>query len=214
MNFREIVKNQFQALRNVFIFLQIPAVMTLLLVVFLKVRFDISTGDLLRDSNAVSELPPYVGMVSNLGILSWCAAATVCLFTAWAGWKKGINVESFLLYSGIVSAILMFDDLFMFHDEFFPETLHFPEELVLLVYGSFALVTFYRHRHIILSSNYLILLTSLMLFGVSLVVDQFFKEIPGEKLIEDGAKFTGILTWFGYYAILSYETMKKKIAAT
>ncbi len=213
MNIKSVINKQFTGLRNTFIFFQLPAGLILLFVVFLKIAFDVSTGDLLRDANAVSHRPPYVGMVSNLGILAWCATACICLFTAFLSHPKGINVESFLLYSGILSAILMFDDLFQFHDEAFPEYLNLSEELVLLSYGLFALIIFYRHKDIILSTNYLILLTCLALFFISIVVDQFFKEIPAEKLIEDGAKFTGILTWLGYYLQISYETLKKKITA-
>ncbi len=213
MDIKSVINRQFTSLRNIFIFFQLPAGLILLFVVFLKIVFDVSTGDLLRDANAVSHRPPYVGMVSNLGILAWCATACICLFTAFLSRPKGTNVESFLLYSGILSAILMFDDLFQFHDEAFPEYLNLSEELVLLSYGLFALIIFYRHKDVILSTNYLILLTCLALFFISIVVDQFFKEIPAEKLIEDGAKFTGILTWLGYYLQISYETLKKKIIA-
>ncbi|MBI5965597.1 MAG: hypothetical protein HY863_19130 [Chloroflexi bacterium] len=211
MNIKSEISRQIRVLQNTFICLQIPAGLILLFVLFLKLRFDIDTGDLTRDSNSVAHQPIYIGLVSNLGILFWCASATISLFTGWAGRSKGASsVESFLIYSGILSSALLLDDLLQLHEDFFPNVLRVPEELVLVFYGVLAIAIFYRYRKIILTTNYLILLTGVMLFGLSIVVDILLPEFPGESLIEDGAKFTGILTWFGYYASLGYETIKQK----
>jgi len=84
---------------------------------------------------------------------------------------------------------------------------------VLVFYGTLAIAIFYRYRKIILTTNYLILLTCALFFGLSIAIDIFFPELPGESLIEDGAKFTGVLTWFGYYASIGYETIKQKRVA-
>ena len=214
MNINSEVSRQLKTLRNVFVFLQIPAGLILLLVLFLKIKFDIDTSNLTQDSNSVAGQPFYIGLVSNLGILFWCASATVCLFTGWTGKSRGISVESFLVSSGILSIVLLLDDLLQLHEGFFQNDLHIPEELVIAIYGFFTLTIFFQHRKIILTTNYLILLTCMMLFGLSLVVDLFLPEMPGENLVEDGAKFVSILTWFGYYASLSYDTIKKKISIT
>ncbi len=214
MNIKSEISRQYQVLQNVFIYLQIPAFLILLFVLFLKLKFDIDTGNFTRDSNGVAHQPIYIGLVSNLGILFWCASATISLFTGWAGRKKGSSsIESFLVYSGILSSILLLDDLLQLHEEFFPNVLRVPEELVLVFYGVLAIAIFYRYRKIILTTNYLILLTCALFFGLSIAIDVFFPELPGESLIEDGAKFTGVLTWFGYYASLGYETIKQKRVA-
>lgn len=214
MNIRSEISRQFQSLRNVFIFLQIPAGMILLLLLFLKLKFDIDTEELTRDVNALAGLPPYAGMVSNLGVLFWCASATLCLFTGLIGKRKGLSIESFLFYSGILSAVLMLDDLFLLHEEIFPENLHIPEKLVFAIYGILAFTIFFLHRKIVFSTNYLILLTCTMFLGLSVFVDVFFNNFRGEDLVEDGAKIIGIMTWFGYYATLGYETIKQKISVT
>lgn len=186
----------------------------MLLVLFLKLRFDIDTGNLTRDVNALAKLPIYTGLVSNLGILFWCASATISLFAGWFGKNKGtISIEAFLVYSGMLSVVLLIDDLLQLHEVFFPEQLQVPEMVVFAIYGIFTIMLFFHYRKIILTTNYLILLTCLLLFGLSLIVDLFLDGFPGENLLEDGAKFIGILTWFGYYASLSYETVKKKISA-
>jgi hypothetical protein len=94
MNIKSEISRQSQSLQ---------AELPLLLAVFLKLKFQISTGGIPGNSNAVSELPPHMGMVSNLGILFWCSTAVVCLFTASTDMNKNISVESFLFYSGILT---------------------------------------------------------------------------------------------------------------
>lgn len=214
MNIKSEISRQFHALRNVLIFLQIPAGLILLLVLFLKLKFDIDTSDLTQDPNSVAGQPFYVGLLSNLGVIFWGASATISIFAGLIGKSKAPSAESFLIHSGSLSALLLLDDLLQLHEEFFQYDLHVPEELVLGIYSALAVMIMFRHRKFILPSNYLILLASLMFFGFSLSVDTFLEDIPGENLLEDGSKFIGILTWFGYYASLGYETIRQKISST
>lgn len=213
MNVKSEITRQFHSLRNVLIFLQMPAGLILLLVLFLKLRFDIDTSDLTQDPNSVAGQPFYVGLLSNLGVIFWGMSAAISIFAGLIGKSKAPSVESFLIYSGCFSALLLLDDLLQLHEGFFQYDLRFPEELVLGIYSAIAVMIIFRHRKFILPSNYLILLASLMLFGFSLSIDTFFEDIPGENLLEDGSKFIGIITWFGYYTSLGYETIKKKISA-
>jgi len=212
MNIKSEVSRQFHSLRNVLIFLQIPAGLILLMVLFLKLRFDIDTSDLTQDPNSVAGQPFYVGLLSNLGVIFWGTSATISIFTGLIGKSKSPSVASFLIYSGILSTLLLLDDLLQLHEEVFQYGLHVPEELVLAVYGLLAAGIFFSHRKVIPASNYLILLASLVLFGFSLSMDTFLEDIPGENLLEDGSKFIGIVTWFGYYTSLGYESIKEKIS--
>ena len=215
MNFKTEFSRQFHSLRNVLLFLQIPAGMIMLLVLFLKLKYDIDTGNLTRDANAVAEQPLYIGLVSNLGILFWCASAAICFFSGWIGNKRGgASIESFLVYSGVLSVILLFDDLLQLHEDFFPEELHIPEEWILLLYTSLAIAVFFQYRAIIPSTNYLILLSCTILFGLSIAIDLFDPGIRGGGFLEDSAKFLGVLTWFGYYTSVGYECLSQKISST
>ena len=69
--------------------------------------------------------------------------------------------------------------------------------------GLFYTVRFYR---VILDTEYLLLLLALFLLGISasldVVWDQHIISIPSriEFLVEDGAKFTGIVSWLVYSA--------------
>ncbi|MBI5943336.1 MAG: hypothetical protein HY864_03130 [Chloroflexi bacterium] len=214
MNIKSEISRQFHSLRNVLIFLQIPAGLIMLLVLFLKLRFDIDTSDLTQDPNSVAGQPFYIGLISNLGVIFWGASAAVSIFAGLIGKSKAPSAASFLIYSGIFSALLLLDDLLQLHEGFFQYDLHIPEELVLALYSAIAILIYFRHRKFILPSQYFILLSSLMFFGFSLSVDTFLDDIPGENLLEDGSKFIGILTWFGYYTSLGYETIRQKISST
>ncbi|MDZ7808031.1 MAG: hypothetical protein U5K71_13075 [Gracilimonas sp.] len=78
---------------------------------------------------------PFVGVVSNLGALLWCTAATVCIFSylilrnQLSGKKS-----SFLLWSGLLTAMLLFDDLFMFHDYLAIAHLNIEQKTVYSIY--------------------------------------------------------------------------------
>ena len=50
-------------------------------------------------------------------------------------------------------------------------------------------------------------------FGISILVDVFHPDFPGESLVEDGAKFAGVVTWFGYYTSVSFDNLKKKLTS-
>lgn len=214
MNIKLELSRQWQWIKPITTFLLIPTFLILLLVLYLKLKFDIDTGFLTRDSNAVAHQPIYIGFVSNLGILFWCASAAITIFaSSLEKNKKNIGIESFLLYSGALSLILLFDDLFQLHEEVFPNNFNIPEIAVLAVYGSFAALVFYRFRTIIPSTNFLILLICVGFFGISILVDVFHPEFPGESLVEDGAKFAGVVTWFGYYTSVSFDSIKKKLSA-
>lgn len=65
----------------------------------------------------VNDTNPLVSFLSNLGALLWCASCTICFFTAYSIQSKYRKKDfDFLLYSGIFSLILLFDDFFMVHD--------------------------------------------------------------------------------------------------
>jgi hypothetical protein len=81
-----------------------------------------------RDIAAIAKIHPLSGFLSNLGILLWCAAASICSFAAMTLRKiKPRDIFWFLLSSAVLSAYLMFDDLFQFHEELAPTYLGLNE---------------------------------------------------------------------------------------
>ena len=71
-----------------------------------------SIVDLTRDPTSALGGPPYIGFLSQLGVLLWTASASVCLFSAYV-LSKGrdpLQLKSFLLWSGILTVFLTLDD--------------------------------------------------------------------------------------------------------
>ncbi len=179
----------------------IPGVALLVFVVVCKVFFDIPIRWFTRDPILLLKGEnPFIGMLSNLGVLLWCVAMAIAIFTARIAeraWGRGED-SRFLFWGGSLSALLMLDDLFQLHEVVFPVYFGAPEVLVYGVYGVLAMTYFIRFRATIAGTAYTVPLLALGFFAVSVGTD-FLPDIPGQTLVEDGAKFIGITLWVSYY---------------
>jgi len=183
----------------------VPTALFLIGVLLLAKSTGRGVGLFTRDPTAVLKGPFYAGFVSQLGVLVWCAAATSCLFASsitrredvGAGWRP------FLRYAGILTAALLVDDLFLFHEEVFPRRLGIPEVAVLGAYGIATLYFLVRFRREILASEYPLLAASFGFFAVSIAVDS----VDIERLrywIEDGFKIFGLVSWMVFFVRTSH----------
>ena len=149
---------------------------------------------------AIANVHPLTGVVSNVGILLWCATAAICLFSSSLLRQQGARPEAgFLLWAGLMTTGLLLDDFFMFHEYLAPVHFHLNEKLVHASYFCVTAVYLLRHRHLILETNYRLLAAALVLFAGSMLVDV----ADGEgwwRLVEDGCKILGISSWLGYHA--------------
>lgn len=182
----------------------IPPVAILILVVVASLLTGISIGDFTRDPSDTADVSPFIGFVSSIGILFWCATVTICLFTWRFFVHQGIEQEknSFFLFWGLFTALLMFDDLFLLHEEIIPTYL-MEQDYVIVSYGVLlAGGTFYFRRQI-LTTEYIILLLAMVTFGLSIVIDKFhdlLDALIGTYIIfEDGFKLMGIFYWLVYF---------------
>lgn len=168
------------------------------------------------DPAASMDFHSFYGYISHIGILFWCAAATVCILSAAVLHLRKDQLETvrFLSCFGALTAVLMFDDLFMLHESIVPWYLHIPEKAVLAFYGAFAVYCLVRFRHVILSNDARYLVLSFAGFGVSVAIDQLSERIylPGEYLFEDGAKFIGIASWLVYFVNFSFSKIMAVMA--
>lgn len=157
-----------------------------------------------RDPLAVTDGQPYFGLFSNIGILFWCAAAVICLF-AWFVTQHASQsaMRNFLLCSGTLTLLLLLDDLFMLHENVFPEILGIRQRYVLLTYLLLTFAWLVRFRKTILAGRCIsLLLVALAFFATSLAADVFSLYTDDEHwlhLWEDGAKLIGIVAWFNYF---------------
>jgi hypothetical protein len=200
---------------------QLPGLLPLICWVYLPVLMGLTalvviylvTGIPLRlffiDPVAEFNSPMYIGFVSNLGVLLWCAAASICLFSGWLTFanKGQRRLAWFLIGSGLLSAMLMFDDLYLLHEEVIEDHLFIPQVYVFALYGFFLVSLLIRFRSEILDSDFVLLLAAFGFFAISVGVDLFvtpedftiFGGFPGRYIIEDGFKLLGITSWSLYF---------------
>jgi hypothetical protein len=162
-----------------------------------------------RDPAQVMVYPVYIGLVSNIGVLFWSAAAAISMFTGFVMRivKKDIESGEFFFLAGLLSSVFLVDDFFMIHDIVFPDYLGINDHFIYLIYFLILLVIFLRHRSFLLKrSPYSILITSFALMGVSAVIDMEF--LPGGIDVEDAFKIFGIVAYSTYMVSTSFSVFQ------
>jgi hypothetical protein len=174
---------------------------------------DVTPRMLMQDATTVLGGPFYIGSVSLLGVLLWSAATAVCLFGGIALVPDG-EWRRLLVWSGLLTALLTFDDAFLFHDEILPIHAGIPGEVFAVVYVVGMLALIVRFRSVIATSNWLLLAVALGLFGVSAVVDvlssRLSEIVPSAvvTLAEDGPKLLGVGTWLAYFVSAARQAVE------
>jgi hypothetical protein len=176
-----------------------------------------SSSVLTGDPLVIAKGKFYYGAVSSLGSMGWMATCTICLTTYFllsdSGDKK---TRSFFLFSGLFTLFLLVDDLFMLHDDFFPNYLGVSQNIILALYPILTVFLLINYRSRIAGSSYNRLFIALGFLGLSVVIDTIF---PGlnrlDFALEDGFKFLGIVGWAIYFfdtafTVLDYEVKRPK----
>ena len=188
----------------------IPAIVLLAVLAFITTRFDITVSMLTRDPLAIVDAPPYLGFVSNLGIIFWSAASAVCLFTVSLLGGRGApgDVRAFVLLGGLITLLLLVDDLFMLHEYFYPR-LGIREKPAFAAYGMLVLGYLIGFRRKIGDTRFVYLFCALGLFALSLVIDRLPETLlPMHHLFEDGSKFLGIVCWLSYQVSVCLQCLE------
>ncbi|MEM6255315.1 MAG: hypothetical protein AAF821_20570 [Cyanobacteria bacterium P01_D01_bin.156] len=193
--------------------------MVLLISLFQRVPVDKLTGDV----TAIAEIPIYSGLLTQIGIFFWIAAAAICLFSATIILPKNhlnsLKIRRFLLISAIITLFLGLDDAFLFHEAVFP-SLGISENIVYLSYAGFFLFYLGKFWSIICKTDYRIMVLALIFFSISILLDivhllspiAFLFEEPIFSFLEDAAKFTGIVSWFTYFFHVGQWSIKHSVA--
>ncbi|HKO87184.1 MAG TPA: hypothetical protein VJU83_01555 [Burkholderiales bacterium] len=195
----------------------IPAAIVLGLALLAGQSQAIPIADLFRDTASVGKLPPLTGLVSNLGILLWCVAGTVSL-VAWAmfRWAGDQGWARFFLASGLLSFLLMSDDLLQIHERLAFAYFGIREKHVLMLLAAAAGTYLLVYRKRILTTNYGMLVVALILMSIAVVVDRLFPHEDANSLFllyEDGPKFLGIAGWCAYYCRTAVVSIQKLVTA-
>lgn len=152
------------------------------------------------DPAMITHTPLHIGILSNIGVMLWAAAAA-CAFLGAALQSKDPQKSRFLFFSGLFSAFLGADDLLSIHEHLLPHTLHIPEALG--VFGYVLLFGFFIYifiRLILKETDYTLLAVSLLFFGLSIVTRIVPLNVNGQAaFVKDSLKFLGIVYWLVYF---------------
>lgn len=193
--------------------LYVPAVAIVGVVAAVAKIAGIPSGLMTRDPTAILNGHPFIGVLSNLGALLWAGAASVCFFGGLAVRRQGGATESrFLLSSCVFISLLLFDDMFRFHDSLAEELLGLPEEMVFGTLGLVAAAYVVAFRRTILNSECVFLGLGCAFFALSIAVDLqllgFIVLIP--DFFDDAAKFLGIFSWCAYFFRFSLRQLSQE----
>jgi hypothetical protein len=202
-------RGQLHALAPVVLLLH-GGTLAILLLAALQTR--IPTAFLVRDPAQLAKYPVYVGLLSNVGVLLWCACAAIYLYSATLAGQR--EVARFFLGAGLVTAMLGLDDFFILHEEVLPATLGVAEEAVLAAYGLAMLAFLGRFARLILRTEFLLLGLTFGFMGGSIVLDGGVFNQGLNYLLDDGLKLLGIVGWLAYYVRTARQFIKPVALAT
>lgn len=191
--------------------ISLPAIATLVAMVVVIVLYQVPIPSLTRDISAIADVHPFSGVLSNLGILLWCVAGSTSAFAAMilrSAEPRGNYL--FLLSSAFLSAYLMLDDFFLFHEDLAGRYLGLNEKVVFVLLAVAVLSYLVSFRKVILQTNVTIFVLALVFLSLSVVVDAIIDPwllwLGHWKIfIEDGAKWLGIVFWCSYYVETSFQ---------
>ena len=184
----------------------LPSAILYLAILYISNFYNIKLNLVVRDLAQTCGYPIGVGMISNIGILLWGAAASICLFTACS---ESINTESsrLLLLGGIFSSLLCIDDFFLLHDRYIgPDFLN-------VTYLSISIFLLVRFQRILKNIGLFNLIISILFLGLSIFFDGVIQQVFNQsyeltQLIEEGFKFIGITCWLNFWCKASSYALK------
>jgi hypothetical protein len=205
---------------NVLALAVMPGLVVVILVALARAVGDVPMYYLTRDIATLAGIHPFFGVMSNLGLMLWAAAAAVSLLTVLILMKSGEGLSKFFLASGALSLWLLFDDAFLFHEELAPKHMGLETEFVLVGLGVAVLAWLAAFRRQILAAGPFFLVLSLGMFGLSLGVDFAADFFPAEEteeswriFYEDAPKWLGIVFWLAFHVTASVNTLAGSVKA-
>lgn len=188
----------------------------ILLLAAARIQTYVPLSHLTRDPLVVADAPFYIGIFSNLGVLFWCAGGAIALFSGVVcrAHQASQELGRFFLASGVLTLVLMFDDLFQLHEGFLPYHVGIPEDIVYLFYAIAFSWYLIRFRKTLKKTPFGYLGLAFLLLGIAPIFDKEILPMPaswlandGIFLFEDGFKLLGIVAWFIYFAVSGSQAL-------
>ena len=184
----------------------LPSSILYLTILYFSKLYDIKLSLVVRDLAQTCGYPIGVGMISNIGILLWGAAASICLFTTFS---ENINsdISKLLLLGGAFSGLLCIDDFFLLHDRYIgPDFLN-------LTYLTISILILVRFKRLLKKIGLFNLVISILFLGLSIFFDGVIQQIFNQsyeltQLIEEWFKFLGIVCWLNFWCKASSYALK------
>lgn len=175
----------------------------------------ISLTMLTEDASALQGSAWFKGMISTLGICLLAAATGISFFAGNFRRKihGGLRKTSALVWLSLCSLLLLADDALMIHETIAQRTSFISETVVQALIGLTIIATLLVfHRAI--SVSFLYAIPALLCWCLSVVVDGAGGDLSSTAiLVEDGAKFLGILLWFTFILDLANRYFVDVIAS-
>ena len=184
----------------------LPSSILYLAILYISNLYDIKLSLVVRDLAQTCGYPIGVGMISNIGILLWGAAASICLFTTFSG-KINSDISKLLLLGGGFSGLLCIDDFFLLHDRYIgPDFLN-------LTYLAISILILVRFKRLLKKIGLFNLVISILFLGLSIFFDGVIQQIFNQsyeltQLIEEWFKFLGIVCWLNFWCKASSYAFK------
>lgn len=208
-------RGQMAALSRLVFRVLLPVAAVLVIVMGVAFTSDVPVTDLLRDPSATLEGPWYVGVVSIAGVALWAAAAAICMICMSASPTPG---QRSLLFAGAVTSVILgADDAFLGH-EAIKNIIGIPSPITIAIYGIITLVLFWRAWPYLRTRPDLVVFgMAVVLFGISVVLDAAgeadLPTPPYSAVIEDVAKFLGLVTWVTFFSSVGKDVIRRSPTA-
>ncbi|NNC79782.1 MAG: hypothetical protein HKN94_06465 [Acidimicrobiales bacterium] len=168
--------------------------------------YSLDDTQLLLDPTSVAGLPWYTGLVSNLGVLAWTLGTVAAAGAAHVAHLAGRDAAaSFLRQGALLAALLTLDDLFRLHSSALPKLFGVPKLVVLAVYALLGVAWVVVHHREILRTRWVVLVGAVAPIGLSVLFDLLGTGSGNWIVIEDTAKFLGVLAWASYFVLTARD---------
>lgn len=195
----------------VFCWLYMPAIILILILAIASVYLKIPFSNFTRDPMAITGGHPFLGILSNIGVMFWGFSVIVCFFSyaLLKSNKKNHDVLGFIVFGGFISLVLLLDDLFMLHEYIYPKYFGISEKIIFLSYGLIVLFYLVKFRKIIKETELSFILLASFFFSFSILVDILLKSLlPWHHFFEDGSKLFGIISWFYWHFSVCFQEVR------
>jgi hypothetical protein len=201
-------------------------VVVLAIAVLVSTVGDIPMDVITRDPLATAGAHPLTGLQSTIGVAIMWLAASVCFFTygVLRVTGRGSSMATFVLWSGLLTALIAIDDQLQFHDDLIGQYVDIRERYLMI--GAVALVLAYLFifRRQILRTEWMLLGVAALMLAASIGLDY----VSGVEyaaaggwvdtasitiFLEDGVKLLGITAWAAYFIRVSHRVLTDGLLA-